>query len=235
VRAALAAYGRVLRQAATGQATPVDLMTPAGQSLMRMDAAQWCGHARPGDEVLLESCTASTLDVGCGPGRLVTALASRGVPALGIDISAEAITQARSRGAAARLCDVFREVPDAGWWGHVLLADGNIGIGGDPARLLRRCARLLRSGGSLLVELGAPGSGTWRRPVVLQHNGTCSPAFWWAAVAEGDLEPIAAQAGLRVTHGTSIAGRWFAWLRPVANERRPYGSRNSHRRRLRAV
>ena len=235
MRAALAAYGRVLRQAATGQATPVDLLTPAGHRLVRMDAAHWCGQPRPGDEALLESCNSSTLDVGCGPGRLVTALALRGVPALGIDVSAEAITQARSRGAAARLCDVFSEVPDAGWWGHILLADGNIGIGGDPARLLRRCARLLRSGGSLLVELGAPGSGTWRRPVVLQHNGICSPPFWWAAVAFGDLEPIAARAGLRVIHGTTIAGRWFAWLRPVNLEGRSHGARNGYRRRLGAV
>ena len=42
--------------------------------------------------------------------------------------------------------------------------DGNVGIGGDPARLVRRCAALLAAGGHLLVELDGPGrtSGTVR-------------------------------------------------------------------------
>jgi hypothetical protein len=34
-----------------------------------------------------------------------------------------------------------------------LLANGNIGIGGYPGELLRRCARLLAPGGALLIEV----------------------------------------------------------------------------------
>lgn len=212
MRPALAAYDVVLRQAATGQTTPVDFLAPGGQPLAQMDAAHWYGQPRPGDEALLDACTGSTLDVGCGPGRIVSALSLLGIPALGIDISAVAVAQAHERGAAARLCDVFADVPDAGWWGHVLLADGNIGIGGNPVRLLRRCAHLLRGAGTLIVELGAPGSGTWRRPVRLRHNGTSSPLFPWAAVAVSDVAPIATDAGLNVMHRWASAGRWFARL-----------------------
>jgi SAM-dependent methyltransferase len=212
MRPALATFDMVLQQAATGAATPVDLLSPGGHTLARMDAAHWCGKPVEGDDALLESCHSSTLDVGCGPGRLVSALALRGIPALGIDISAEAIAQAHERGAAARLCDVFADVPDSGWWGHVLLADGNVGIGGDPVRLLRRCAKLLRPNGTLVIELGAPGTGTWRRQVRLRHNGASSPPFWWAALAISELDPTAARAGLRVIGRWATANRWFARL-----------------------
>lgn len=214
MRAALAAYGKVLRQAATGRATPVDLRSPAGQTLARMDAAQWFGEPRPGDETVLDTCTGATLDVGCGPARLVCALALRGVAALGIDISAEAVTYAHRRGAAALLCDVFSEVPDAGWWAHILLIDGNIGIGGAPDHLLRQCAKLLRASGTLVAELGAPGSGSWRRRVRLHHNNSSTPTFPWAAVAIDDLAPIAARAGLSILDHWSAANRWFARLTP---------------------
>lgn len=212
MKPALATYGRVLQQAAAGQETVVDLLSAAGHRLARMDAAHWCGQPRPGDEAMLDDCAGSTLDVGCGPGRLVTALSKRGVPGLGIDISSEAISQAHERGGTARLCDVFDDVPDAGWWAHVLLADGNIGIGGDPARLLGRCAALLRPAGTLIAELGEPGSGSWRHPVTLRHNGKDRPPFWWAAVAADDLEPIAAAAGLAIARRWTAAGRWFALL-----------------------
>jgi len=213
VKAALSVYGRALQHAASGRDSVVDLMSTAGDTLARMDAADWCRQPRPGDESLLQECTGSTLDVGCGPARLVTALARRGIAALGIDISEEAIAQALERGAAARICDVFADVPDAGWWKHVVLADGNIGIGGHPIRLLQRCVKLMRPAGTVVVEVGQPGSGTWRHPVRLRHNGHDSPPFWWAAVAAEDLEPIAHAAHLAVMRQWTSSGRWFAGLR----------------------
>lgn len=119
---------------------------------------------------------------------------------------------AHRRGAAARLCDVFSDVPDAGWWAHVLLIDGNIGIGGAPLHLLRQCSKLLRPNGTLVAELGAPGSRTWRRRVQLHHDGACTPAFPWAAVSIDDLAPLAAGAGLAVAEHWTTANRWFARL-----------------------
>jgi len=219
VNTALATYGKVLRQAAAGRTTPIALRSPAGQTLARMDAALWVGGPRPGDETVLDACTGATLDVGCGLGRLVSALALRGVPALGIDISTEAIRQAHRRGAAARLCDVFSDVPDAGWWAHVLLIDGNIGIGGAPVSLLHQCAKLLRANGTLVAEVGAPGSRTWRRRVQLHHNGTSTPSFPWAGVAIDDLAPLAAYAGLVVIDRWDEADRWFARLTPKEAKR----------------
>lgn len=213
MRAALAVYGRALASAAGGRESILDLTSVSGDTLARMNAADWYGRSRPGDEALLDCCQGSTLDVGCGPGRLVTALAGRGIAALGIDISVEAVSHALGRGAAARLCDVFADVPDAGWWGHAVLADGNIGIGGHPVRLLRRCAALLRPGGTVVIETGAPGSRSWRHPVRLRHNGCDSPPFWWAAVAADDVPAVAGKARLCLVRQWTAAGRWFAQLR----------------------
>ena len=97
-------------------------------------------HASPGDRSILDRCEGPTLDIGSGPGRLTVALAERGIPALGIDITPYAVDLARSSGALVMLRDVFDRVPGTGRWSTVLLADGNIGIGGDPAALLSRVA-----------------------------------------------------------------------------------------------
>ena len=69
---------------------------------------------------------------------------------------------ARCHGACCR--SVFQPVPGEGGWDTVLLADGNIGIGGDPVALLTRCRELLAPAGRVLVELDPPGHGAARRP-----------------------------------------------------------------------
>jgi SAM-dependent methyltransferase len=131
----------------------------AGGDVVELPATRW--HAEPDafDELLLARCTGHTLDIGCGPGRLTSALGERGVPALGVDISQVAVGLTRQRGALALRADVFGRLPGEGRWRHVLLADGNVGIGGDPAVLLRRVATLLAPDGTALVELERPGTG----------------------------------------------------------------------------
>jgi hypothetical protein len=103
---------------------------------------------------------------------------------------------------------------ERGAWRHVLLADGNIGIGGDPHRLLTRCTRLLAPGGDILVELDPPGAGSWRGAVTLHHDGRHSSPFPWAAVAADDLHTIAEQAALTLLESWTEARRWFARLAP---------------------
>ena len=62
-----------------------------------------------------------TIDLGCGPGRLVARLIERGVPALGVDQSATAVGLARRSGAPALRRDVFEPLPGTGRWQTVLL------------------------------------------------------------------------------------------------------------------
>lgn len=176
----------------------------------------WCADTIPGDASLLSRCTGSTLDVGCGPGRLTAALTARGIEALGIDISALAVSVAKARvmGTRAVQRSVFGPVPGSGRWNSALLADGNIGIGGDPVVLLRRLRQLISPAGCVHVELAPPGALTTAQELRLEDElRRVSETFPWAAVGVDGLAAIAAASGMRVTDGWDCSGRWFATLR----------------------
>ncbi|MBV8993547.1 MAG: class I SAM-dependent methyltransferase [Pseudonocardiales bacterium] len=177
---------------------------------------RWLAPAAGADAWLLNRCTGPTMDLGCGPGRLVTELAGRGVPALGVDCSPLAVRQCHFRGAAVLHRDVFATLPGEGRWHHVLLADGNIGIGGDPLRLLRRCVGLLQRGGTMLVEAEHPGAGLWRGAARLQVAGCAAgPWFPWAIAELPVLAALAALAGFQVADRYH-ADRCFVELRHVS-------------------
>ena len=169
---------------------------------------RWRARPHGGDELLLKHCTGPTLDVGCGPGRLTVELTHRGVIALGVDISAVAARLTQAKGAPAIRRDVFSRLPGEGRWRHVLLADGNVGIGGNPVRLLRRVAELLRTGGSALVEIDPPGSGLKRDRVRVSGSGW----FSWAWLGADAVERTAGEAGLVTRWVRHHGGRWFAEL-----------------------
>ena len=212
---ALAVFDAALRRAAAG--LPAILTIHDGwPGERRIDAASWCRHALPGDRGLLARCAGPTLDVGCGPGRLTLALNRRGRPALGIDISALAVRLARARGATALRRDVFEPLPGEGRWRHLLLADGNVGIGGHPVRLLRRCRELLAADGRLHVEIAPPGAGSWSGRVRISAGaGPASSVFDWAVLSADDVAATAATAALRVVTMWTEAERWFATLAPA--------------------
>ena len=94
--------------------------------------------------------------------------------------------------------------------GLVLLADGNIGIGGDPAALLRRAGELLAPEGKALVEIEPPGSPLRLEQVRLCHAGVASAWFAWAFVGADHIEDVARDAGLGEVETWTAGGRWFA-------------------------
>ncbi|MCP2337650.1 class I SAM-dependent methyltransferase [Actinomadura rupiterrae] len=165
---------------------------------------------RPGDEGLLSRSAGPVLDVGSGPGRLTVTLTERGVLALGIDIAPTAVAMTVAAGGPALVGDVFAQVPGAGLWRTILLADGNIGIGGDPAMLLRRLAQLLAPNGRILAEVNAPGVPSRREQVRLRSGETVGPWFPWAQVAADDLP----QCGLTTSEHWEEANRCFVALTP---------------------
>ncbi len=169
-------------------------------------------HESPGDKSILDRCQGPTLDIGSGPGRLTVALAERGIPALGIDITPYAVDLARSSGALVMLRDVFDRVPGTGRWTTALLADGNIGIGGDPAALLSRVAELLAPRGRAIVELEPPGSPLRREQVRLCHAESASAWFPWAYVGADQIAQVADEAGLGQVEIWTVDDRWFASL-----------------------
>lgn len=166
-----------------------------------------------GDEAMLARCADPTLDVGSGPGRLTVALTRRGMRALGIDVTPLAVRLTRLAGGRALCRDVFGHVPGGGRWATVLLADGNIGIGGDPDALLRRVRELLRPGGEVVAELDPPGTGTRSERVRLRRGDEVTGWFVWARVCASDIGPLARRNGFRRAEVWTEAGRWFSVLR----------------------
>lgn len=164
-----------------------------------LDVHRWRDVATGEDSWLIGRCRGTTIDLGCGPGRLVEALIRKGVRALGVDAAAEAIEQCRQRDVPAVRSDVFEPLPGEGRWAHVLLADGNLGIGGDPAALLRRAARLLGPGGTVLVELDAVEAGLWRGEARVRCHRAVGLPFPWATAGIDALPDLAARSGLRPT------------------------------------
>lgn len=193
----------------------------------RLPTRRWLGGVRVTaadrrvDSVLVGCCDGPTVDLGCGPGRLVATLCRRGVIALGVDISPAAIAVTRHRGAPAVPRDVFGPLPGDGRWHYALLADGNIGIGGDPQRILRRVARLLRPDGVAIVEFAAPGTGIRVQDIRLETRARTGDWFPWAEAAIDHAAALAAETGFELLGTADVSDRHIAWLRGPAVTRLP--------------
>jgi len=177
---------------------------------LRLD--RYLGPADATDERLLDEVRGPVLDVGCGPGRHLHALAARGVFALGVDLSPVAVDLARGGGARAIVGSIFDELPGGGSWRSALLLDGNIGIGGAPARLLARIGTLLSPDGEVLVELDQPGATTASMRARIETPLRVSSWFPWARVSAAGVGPVARAGGFEVVETWSLDDRWFARL-----------------------
>ena len=187
------------------------LRDPSG-AVVHAPATRWFGSASPAEHRALADVAGPVLDIGCGPGRHVLALAERGVPSLGIDITAPALRHARAKGVAVLERCVFDRVPAAGRWRSALLLDGNLCIGGDPMQLLRRVRELLAPAGGVLVET-EPAATRAPDRIRFEVDAFAGPWFAWTAVAAADLGGIATAAGFHVARTWTDDGRCFGWLR----------------------
>ncbi|MBW8804167.1 MAG: methyltransferase domain-containing protein [Catenulisporales bacterium] len=195
-------------QALSDPQRPLTLRTSTGRTL-RLDAARFTAPPDAVDHAVLDRCHSPTLDLGCGPGRLVAELARRGVPALGIDVAPAAVLLGRAAGAAVLQRSVFDRLPGAGRWPHALLMDGNIGIGGDPAALLARIRALIQPGiGELVVETE---SEDIHENHVVTFEGGGMP-FGWTRIGAEALVEVAAPLGFRVADRWTAGGRRFVAL-----------------------
>lgn len=199
-------------------ATSVDVIYCAGAAGMacwarnhlgdvrELPMTRWFGASGPAaadrlaDDVVVAECSGRpTLDLGCGPGRFTAWLQRSGSAALGVDASAVAVGFARLRGGTAMRRDLFGPLPAEGCWDHVLLADGNVGIGGDPVRTLSRAADLLAPGGAIIVEVDRPGATVSYEILRWETEYAVGQWFPWARVGAPALGALADAAGLRVT------------------------------------
>ncbi|MFI7588488.1 class I SAM-dependent DNA methyltransferase [Spongisporangium articulatum] len=202
----------------------------SGDGRRALPVHRWAGEVDARDDGLLTAVLSGTgarprvLDIGCGAGRLTVALLGRGAQALGVDSSPTAVRLARSRGARVHRADVLGPLPDA-WrhgWDRVLLADGNLGIGGDPARLLNRLVPLLAPGGRIVADVRA-GGGIARGPAWIESVDVAGDpiggAVPWAWVGADAAAELGAACGLALSDLRPVPGartrRWVAtWGRP---------------------
>jgi SAM-dependent methyltransferase len=173
---------------------------------------RWTAPPAPEEEAVLARAVGPVLDVGCGPGRHTRALAEQGTVALGIDTSPTAIATARRRGCSVLHRSIFDRLPREGRWGSALLFDGNIGIGGDAPRLLRRLRHLVAGDGPVLAEVEPPGAPTVVTHARVEQGERRGPWFAWARVGIDGVDHIACAAGFRRSWTHEEAGRWFVQL-----------------------
>lgn len=165
------------------------------------------------DEAILQLCTGPTMDVGCGPGRFTAELALRGIPALGVDVSATAVEMTQQRGGNALHRDVFAPMPGCGEWSHVLLADGNIGIGGNPLSLLRRARQLLHPEGIVVAEIEVLPTGVCREFLRWETDHCVGKWFPWAHVGSDAASALADSAGFLLVSAVKVSDRFIVAMR----------------------
>ncbi|MER6123250.1 class I SAM-dependent methyltransferase [Streptomyces sp. NPDC001795] len=190
---------------------PVYLQLADGRRI-RMPVHRWHGQPTVADRTVLERCIGPVLDVGCGPGRMCRALLSRGVFALGVDLAPRAVALTTSLGGLALCRSVFDRLPAERGWKTVLLIDGNIGIGGDPHGLLRRCGGLIATTGRLVVEVDPHDVEELCTARFENLQGQSGPYFPWARLGRRALNTIAEDLALSVTDQWGYGHRRFLAL-----------------------
>lgn len=205
-------FSTVMDAAATsGEELSARLVSSGGREI-RLAVRRW--HSEPGGEEqrVLDRAISPVLDIGCGPARHTLALMERGLDTLGIDCCSASVQLASSRGARVLMRSVFGSVPREGRWATALLLDGNVGIGGEPERLLERTRELLRTNGRVLVEVEPPEEPTLSLLVRLDVRGRLTDPFPWAQVGASDVASIAGRTGFDLAEVWADSGRWFARL-----------------------
>jgi SAM-dependent methyltransferase len=183
----------------------------------RLPLDRWISDAPADEELLLDRAVGPVLDIGCGAGRHLAALAKRGIDATGVEVSRLAVEIARRRNVDVIHGSVF-DLPTDSRWMTALLLDGNVGIRGEPGKLLDRVSGLLDPAGRALVEVEAPGTETRVLNLHLEGPDHVSEWFAWAWVGADGVGEIARMTGLVEVEQWSIGERWFSELRLPPDE-----------------
>lgn len=174
----------------------------------------WLMEADDFEQSLLLGLKGSLLDIGCGPGRMLFAAETQGIRAYGIDSSSQAAHRAQSRGAVVFHQSIFATVPGEGGYNSLLLLDGNIGIGGNPANLLQRLFDVAAPGATLFVETDPVMNNVAQyQAVLIDAAGRSSEVFDWARLGADALHRLGAEIGWHLVRCIEQGGRKISVLR----------------------
>ena len=161
----------------------------------------WLATARAALVPRAQRPGAVLLDLGCGAGLLAPHVAGRGHRHVGVDLSMPALAQAGAHGVAAVRGDLLR-LPFADGVADVVVAGEVLEHVADAAAAVREACRVLRPGGTLVVDTIA---ATWLGRLVAvtlaerlpagPPPGLHDPALF---VDRAELVRVAAAAGVRL-------------------------------------
>lgn len=148
----------------------------------------------------------AVLDAGCGSGRYLLALRSRGAKAIGVDLSMPMLARAHAAGSRLARADV----------GALPIASATIDVVvcglvlGDVAHLdaaVQELSRVLRRDGTLVYSVVHPAGAEagWRRTFDVSGRQVAIKSFWHSV---DDHRRAVTAAGLQIT----------AWEEPVLRE-----------------
>ena len=94
--------------------------------------------------------------------------------------------------------------------------DGNVGMGGDVATLLARCAQLVRPGGLVICEVDRASERHESRTVVLRTEDATSVALPWSRIGAAALLQAAEPLDLLLVEEWTAGVRAFVALRSMS-------------------
>jgi SAM-dependent methyltransferase len=158
----------------------------------------------------------SVLEPGCGSGRMLAALAARGLKGVGIDTSEEMLALARARGVEAVQADMTNFDLGRRFDGAVSVVStvGTLGVDGLGSHL-DAMARHLEPGARYLVQQGvfAGDAELWRSEWKAERDGTKLHVVWEAIDRERSRSRVEIVGGPRTgevveTSTSARSGRW---------------------------
>ncbi|MDT0268739.1 methyltransferase domain-containing protein [Streptomyces sp. DSM 44915] len=138
---------------------------------------RWIARARGEQVAPATRPDAVLLDVACGGGMLHPYIAGKGYRHVGVDVSTKSAEIARRHGVDEVVIGDIRDIPLPDAFADVVVAGCCVEHVDEPERVVAECCRLLKPGGTLIIDTIAR---TWPARFAVITLGENTPVSWAA-------------------------------------------------------